>query len=82
MTSSPERRRRMKFKTPCQCDEHRRQGPWRQRRRSRPRPRRTPALEREGWASFEEYPPLRDGTPLECDQETVQEVANKLRGGA
>ena len=43
---------------------------------------RTPALEREGWASFEEYPPLRDGTPLDCNQETVQEVANKLRGGA
>ena len=43
---------------------------------------RTPALEREGWASFEDYPPPRDGTPLDCDQETVQEVASKLRGGA
>ena len=30
---------------------------------------RTPALEREGWASFEDYPPPRDGTPLDCDQE-------------
>ena len=43
---------------------------------------RTPDLEKEGWASFEEYPPPRDGTPLDCDQETVQEVGNKLRGGA
>ena len=36
-------------------------------------------LEREGWALFEAYPPPRDGTPLDCDQETVQEVASKLR---
>ena len=43
---------------------------------------RTPAVEREGWASFEDYPPPRDGTPLDCDQETIQEVATKLRGGA
>ena len=43
---------------------------------------RTPDLEMEGWASFEECPPPRDGTPLDCDQETVQEVGNKLSGGA
>ena len=39
-------------------------------------------METEGWASFKAYPPPRDGTPLDCDQETVQEVARKLRSGA
>ena len=43
---------------------------------------RTPAPEWEGWVSFEEYLPPREGTPLDCDQETVQEVATKMRGGA
>ena len=43
---------------------------------------RTPDLEMEGWASFEEYPPPRDGTPLDCNQETVQEIGNKVGGGA
>ena len=43
---------------------------------------RTPDLEKEGLASFEDYLPPRDGTPLDCDQGTVQEVGNKLSGGA
>ena len=28
---------------------------------------RTPDLEKDGWALFEEYPPPRDSTPLDCD---------------
>ena len=43
---------------------------------------RTPEVEREGWASFEEYPPPRDGNPLDYNQETVQEIGNKVGGGA
>ena len=42
---------------------------------------RTPDLEKDKLASFEEYLPPRDGTPLDCDQEIVQDVRNKFSDG-
>ena len=33
-------------------------------------------------ASFEEYAEFLETVPVDCDAETVEEVASKLRGGA
>ena len=43
---------------------------------------RQPELEKENWASFEDYPMPREGVPLDCDQSILQVVAGKLSGGA
>ena len=43
---------------------------------------RRPELEKEDWASFEEYPTPREGVPLDCDQGILQVVAGKLSGSA
>ena len=39
-------------------------------------------LEKEDWASFEDYPTPREGVPLDCDQSILQVVAGKISGGA
>ena len=41
-----------------------------------------PNLDDEDWASFEEYDECLDSVPVTCEQETVEEMASKLRGGA
>ena len=43
---------------------------------------RRPEIEKEDWASFEDYPTPREGVPLDCDQSILQVVAGKLSGGA
>ena len=43
---------------------------------------RVPELEKEDWASFEEYGECGTSIPLDCSPEIVEEVAAKLRGGA
>ena len=42
---------------------------------------RRPELEKEDWASFEDYPTPREVVPLDCDQSILQVVAGKLGGG-
>jgi hypothetical protein len=41
-----------------------------------------PDLEREDWASFEAYDECLDSVPVDCSEEVVSEIANKLHGGA
>ena len=36
---------------------------------------RRPELEKEDWASFEDYPTPRERVPLDCDQSILQVVA-------
>ena len=43
---------------------------------------RRPELEKEDWASFEDYPTPREGVPLDCNQSILQVMAGKLSGGA
>ena len=41
-----------------------------------------PDLGQEGWASFEEYEERLNSVPVDCDQEIVQRVADRMKGGA
>ena len=41
-----------------------------------------PNLDDEDWASFKDYDECLDSVPVMCEQETVKEMASKLRGGA
>ena len=41
-----------------------------------------PGLDEEGWASFESYDECLNSVPVDCTEETVEEVAGKLSGGA
>ena len=41
-----------------------------------------PELERDDWESFEAYEECPDSVPVDCSEEVVVEIANKLHGGA
>ena len=41
-----------------------------------------PNLGQEGWASFEEYEERLNSVPMGCDQDIVQRVADRMKGGA
>ena len=41
-----------------------------------------PKLGEEGWASFKKYDERLNSVPVDCDQEIVQRVADRMKGGA